>query len=158
MTEELTTEQKLKLLVANRPWETEPNNAEWMDEDTKYKCRIKRNPSTLSLCGYVGVPKSHPCWGRKYDDMYDSIEDLSVHGGLTYSDGDDDGWWWLGFDCAHSGDLSPSVLLHFVSIGYDALIRDEEYRTWEFVEREVRELSRQLRLIENQENDMVRNV
>lgn len=28
---------------------------------------------------------------------------LDVHGGLTYSQGEDD-LWWFGFDCAHSSD------------------------------------------------------
>jgi hypothetical protein len=39
--------------------------------------------------------------------------DLAVrcHGGLTYS-GMRDGAWWLGFDCAHSGDLCPQLSQH----------------------------------------------
>jgi len=67
-------------------------------------------------CGYVGVPSSHPLFGVKYsepsqrygkapEDMFD------VHGGLTYSGGEDDfpvesDLWWFGYDCGHLGDVS----------------------------------------------------
>lgn len=55
--------------------------------------------------GYVGVPKDHPYWGKDYN----SIEGVSVHGGLTYGAdhlpmNEPDGYWWFGFDTAHSGD------------------------------------------------------
>ena len=56
-------------------------------------------------CGYVGVPKEHILYGKSYSDI---IEDLDVHGGITYSEGNnnypvtaDDKLWWLGFDLAH---------------------------------------------------------
>jgi hypothetical protein len=45
--------------------------------------------------------------------------DLAVrcHGGLTYASdhcpmAKPDGNWWLGFDCSHSGDLSPKLSSH----------------------------------------------
>jgi hypothetical protein len=55
--------------------------------------------------------------------------DLCVrcHGGLTYAgegwwDGDDRATWWFGFDCAHSGDLSPKYPIHG-----DEIYRNVEY-------------------------------
>ena len=147
---ELTGREKLKLLVSDRPWDNEPDDAEWFDEDTKYMCQIRRNVN-LSLCGYVGIPKGHPLWGVKYDDAYDNLESLTVHGGLTYSEEEEDGWWWFGFDCAHAGDLVPYSLI------YNTHTRDGVYRTWEYVEREVRDLSRQLKLVENRENNLANN-
>ena len=57
--------------------------------------------------GYVGVYKDHP-WYRKH---YDELQDVQVHGGLTYSDSRnpetfkcDRDWWYVGFDTCHSGD------------------------------------------------------
>jgi len=55
-------------------------------------------------CGYVGVPTEHPWYGKDYDQI-----DADVHGGLTWSadyvGGDPkDGYWWIGFDTAHSED------------------------------------------------------
>ena len=39
-----------------------------------------------TLCGYLGVPPSHPWWGKWYGDI-----DCEVHGGLTYSSWEDHG-------------------------------------------------------------------
>lgn len=63
---------------------------------------VMRGPA--SLCAYVGVPLSHPLAGHAYDDL-----PVAVHGGLTYSkkgEGDQlpEGFWWYGWDYAHSGD------------------------------------------------------
>ena len=56
-------------------------------------------------CGYVGVPKEHILYGKSYSDI---LEDLDVHGGITYSEGNNnypvitnDKLWWFGFDLAH---------------------------------------------------------
>lgn len=56
--------------------------------------------------GYVLVPDGHEFHGKSYYDI-----DVSVHGGLTFSEvisqGDDFGWrqgHWIGFDTAHYGD------------------------------------------------------
>lgn len=55
-------------------------------------------------CGYVGFEKNHWAYKSQYDYF---IWSVPVHGGLTFA-GDlpelDKNLWWLGFDCAHSGD------------------------------------------------------
>lgn len=52
-------------------------------------------------CGYVSVKKDHWLYGVGYNDLYI----LNVHGGLTFgSEIKDSEDWWIGFDCAHSGD------------------------------------------------------
>ena len=65
-----------------------------------------------SRCGYVGVPEGHAASGKDYDEL-----DINVHGGLTYAGCNDsypapsDGLWWLGYDCAHWGDVrDPSLM------------------------------------------------
>ncbi len=59
-------------------------------------------------CGYIGIPKGHPWYGKEYADI-----EADVHGRLTYASFDNpsakpkstqDGLWWIGFDCAHGGD------------------------------------------------------
>ena len=63
-------------------------------------------------CGYVVVPFSHPFYGKRYQDL----EDIDVHGGLTFSgylDAVGDDKYLLGFDCGHAGD--------------DAKVQDEDY-------------------------------
>ncbi len=56
------------------------------------------------LCGYVLIDKNHPDYDK---DMMES--DLDVHGGITYSMIEEDGFHHVGFDCAHSGDYLPSI-------------------------------------------------
>jgi hypothetical protein len=99
------------------PWQDEPDRLEWVDAATGLTCLVVRAPLTGSLCGYVGVPPGHPYHGRHYD----AIDDVYVHGGLTYSDycqgaichtprlGEPEPTWWLGFDTGHAFDLTPAL-------------------------------------------------
>lgn len=141
-------------------WDNEPDKVQWIDEATGLDCLIHRGPSG-ALCGYVGLPPGHKFHGVDYSDVYHYDEDScssfpEVHGGLTFADScaenvrPDGGGichipepgrpadvWWLGFDCAHSGDFCPK---------YD----DESdsawgtYRPISYVKREVESLARQL--------------
>jgi hypothetical protein len=96
----LDKELQIKLLLADRPWEQEPQQAEeWVDADTGYECSIWRNPNMGHLCGYITVGADHPWYSLGYDEV-----DVDVHGGLTYSDKGE-----FGFDCAHAGDLVPKM-------------------------------------------------
>jgi hypothetical protein len=54
------------------------------------------------LCGYVAVPFGHPYYQKRYEDM-----DIECHGGLTFGECADS--HWIGFDCSHSMDYSPSL-------------------------------------------------
>jgi hypothetical protein len=103
------------------PWVSEPDKIQWVDEKTGLDCLIHRNGSG-ALCGYVGVQEGHPAFNKHYDQV-----DVDVHGGPTYSefcqpstdeahgichvpyDGRPEHVWWIGFDCAHSGDLRPGL-------------------------------------------------
>lgn len=108
------------------PWQDEPDKRQWENQPTGLPCLIVRGPAG-ALCGYVGIPKGHPYYGRHYDEV-----PVEAHGGLTFGDycrvdspedssichvpgpGEPDDVYWLGFDCAHAGDVSPAT---------DALIR-----------------------------------
>lgn len=134
-------------------WDQEPDKAQWKDPATGLHCLIVRN-SMGALCGYVGVPASHPLHGVGYDEV--SI-DARVHGGLTYSDrcdprgeedpgshichvpepGDPDDVWWFGFDCSHYGDYMPAP-------GY-AMLNSGRYRNVEYVRGEIADLALALR-------------
>lgn len=89
-------------------WDNEPDRLEF--EHADFKCLILRPSEMKHLCGYVGLPKWHPYYGKDYNGI-----DVEVHGGLTFSQqGDGERWdkdlWWLGFDCAHSQDLVPGKI------------------------------------------------
>lgn len=137
------------------PWQGEPDKRQWQDPETGLPCLIVRN-RLGALCGYVGVSKGHPAYEKHYDAV-----DVSVHGGLTFSNkcspgdesqsichlvesGEDDDVWWLGFDCAHFQDYSPGM-----DSRLPAYLRDEHdfhnvYRDFPYVEREVTRLAKQL--------------
>lgn len=132
-------------------WDGEPDKVQWIDPTTGLDCLIVRGPSG-ALCGYVGVDDSHPWHGKEYSA---SEIDVSVHGGLTFSDpcaetGDEsahvchvaapgraDHVWWFGFDCAHAWDVSPK---------YDRQMRGWEasYKEIGYVRQQVEHLAAQI--------------
>jgi hypothetical protein len=148
----LEAEHKLKLLITDRPWETEPDHKKWVEPTTKYKCEVKRNPMTLALCGYVTVPKKHHYYGLGYNDVM-----ANVHGGLTFSD--DKGTF--GFDCSHAGDLTPGILLSVLQSAKDPseyaelTITHDTYRTFEWVVDETEKLARCLYVMDKDLEDVL---
>lgn len=107
-----------------------------------YKCRIMRLGSgvykMIHLCGYIYIPEGHKYFGKDYDDL-----EIDVHGGLTYADTtlrfQPEVGWWIGFDCAHAGDLS--YLEESQNFSHNV------YRTMEFVENELKSVVDQLEAI-----------
>ena len=102
------------------PWMTEPDAVEWMHAG--YACRILRHPVWGHLCGYVGVERTHPYYGRAPRDV-----DLEAHHDVNYAakgkrgvvchvpatgTSGDCALWWFGFDCGHSFDLAPGRRAH----------------------------------------------
>lgn len=85
-------------------------------------CRVLDGPFK-NYNGYVSVPKSHPCWGKDYNNV-----PVNVHGGLTFGSqggetsvvkkvlgkerefkNDAEQWpneefWWFGWDTSHYND------------------------------------------------------
>jgi len=93
-------------------------------EHCGYPCEV-RMTHLFHRCGYVKVPKGHPAYGKGWND--DIIDMLSVHGGVTYAADEEDGYWTLGFDCAHMGDMPD---LYAMEAAHDeGEISDEEYDT-----------------------------
>ncbi len=148
------------------PWDTEPDKAQWYDEETGAACLIVRNDSG-ALCGYAGVEKDHPMFGIGYDDS--PAYSLDVHGGPTFANsclevdgepgkgvchvpdsGRTDQVWWFGFDCAHYQDLSPAYAHRFQHSLFPASERLGIYRDFDYVKREVANLAKQLHAIGQQ--------
>lgn len=93
-----------------------------------FDCEIREIEWSGHLCGYVKIPEGHPSHGKDYFDI-----DVDVHGGLTYGQFRDDGYW-IGFDCAHFGDLLPKSPSRFGGV-----FRDKEY-----VLRELKHMTEQI--------------
>lgn len=134
------------------PWHKEPDKVQWQDEATGLPCLAVRTKLTGALCGYVGVAAGHPAFG----ECYDALGHIDVHGGLTYSDhcngdeergvchtpdpGEPEHAWWVGFDCAHCGDVTPAMA-YTEEI---ALALGGAYRTLDYVQDQCRLLAQQL--------------
>jgi hypothetical protein len=131
----------------NQEWINEPDHAEFIHKGML--CLIKRHPILFHLCGYVGVPKTHPFFGLDYEQT--GISGIEIHGGLTFSgprpyfdiskqesdvSKQESDVWWFGFDCAHLHDLVP---------GMDLMLHSEQiYRNMAYVKTEVINLAYQL--------------
>jgi hypothetical protein len=149
-------------------WDQEPDKVQWPDPETGLPCLIVRGPSG-ALCGYVGVPDTHPWHGKEYgaaigdctdlcDEDYHSHRidsQIRVHGGLTFSDA-----------CANSADESrhichvpePGEPDHVWWFGFDCAHSGdlcpqreryfssgyEYYKNIDYVRREVTKLAKQL--------------
>lgn len=149
--DKLPPEMKIKLLIEHRPWETESDEVKWVHERSGYKCMVRRHPEFLHLCGYVGVPYGHIWYAETYSDDRNGPPQPQVHGGLTFTgrmaETKGRAVWWLGFDCAHAGDLSPGVVMQLLKHGDNPHTPRlfEEYRTIEFATAECNKLADQLR-------------
>jgi hypothetical protein len=147
--------ENLKTLGVKGPWDAEPDDhKEW--RHAGLPCIIKRG-GLGNWCGYVAVPPGHPAHQKGYDHV-----DVRVHGGLTYADkcqgdvchvprkGESDDVWWLGFDCAHAGDIVPG--LEVTRAMYSTRMPrlnltgpwQETYKTLEYVKKQTQSLARQL--------------
>lgn len=130
------------------PWSHEPDKTQWKDPASGLVCLAVRNPFLGFLCGYAGLPESHPYYRRRYI----KLPSLEVHFGLSFSDfssggengvghhaepGDPEKLWWLGFDCGHYRDKIP---------GFSRLTRGlgDTYRTLAYVHKECARLAAQL--------------
>lgn len=131
--------EKLERL-GDGPWMKEVDRLEFGCEG--FPCVLNRNEMGV-WCGYVGVPSGHP-WHKKHYHDLEELNEVEVHGGLTYSDhlqgalgpdctnSDESNWlWWLGFDCGHSFDYSPGLVKLFPKLvlvsGSLAAYRDIAY-------------------------------
>lgn len=124
-------------------FEKEGDEHEWTSKED-YKCKILRSHMGM-WCGYVFIPKSHPMYGKNYDDV-----NVEVHGGLTFGEPSDEEWV-LGFDCGHAGDFIPGMkefILEKNSSGYQYPVN--VYRDKEYVIKETNSLSEQLYKIKSE--------
>ena len=149
----LDAEQKMKLLISDRPWEHEPDNEEWIDATTGYKCTIWRHPTHGQLNGYVAIPKGHKCHGASEETINNQVE---VHGGLTYVGTDKEtGELVVGFDTNHADDFAPKLVQTIMqySSWEDAELELQSrgtYRTFEWVKAEVLRLAQQLAFLDKE--------
>ena len=123
--EERTFTYTDKTLWPVGPWTTEVDRIQWVDPTTGYDCLLTRNPYCGFLCGYAGIPTSHPLSGVDYGDLYN--RSFAVESEITFSrfcapkgveEGSDvchvaypgrpDKVYWFGFHCGNMRDFEPN--------------------------------------------------
>lgn len=130
----------------SEPWMIEPDRVEFKAHGLD--CLMVRNSDLFHWCGYVGVKPGHPFFEKHYDEI-----NVEVHGGPTYSEAcggfvchktedPQDKTWWIGFDCAHSGDFSPGIGGAFMQPPERRLYGT--YKDLDYVKNEVTNLAKQL--------------
>lgn len=92
----------MSLTMLDGEWIGEPDRLEFTVHG--FMCKIERIAGLGHLCGYIMVEDTHPWYAKDYNEL----SDVDVHGGLTYR-GLFPTYSWLGFDCAHAGDVVPKM-------------------------------------------------
>ena len=157
-----TEAEKLELWGPG-PWVDEAERLEWMRHGLV--CLMTRNPLVGSLCGYVGVPPTHPLHGKDRR----SVRPLRVHGDVNYAKacdheagvchvvkrGQPDDLWWFGFDCLHGHDLAPAQV-RFFGIDIELLLDKRAaagmaYRDQQYVVEQIELLADQLAIVATKE-------
>lgn len=142
------------------PWQVEPDKMYWVDIPTDLDCLILRHQDLGHLCGYVGIPRTHPYWQMSYDEA--ELADIHVHGGLTYAaacsadshsemevchvalPGREKALWWLGFDAAHGRDTIPGMMRLNIIYGLGFPPTWATYKDLTYMQKECESLARQL--------------
>ena len=156
----MTPEEKIKYLPAG-PWIDEPDELYFNHKGID--CKISRilafeNNGRIfggHCCGYCKIPELMAT-SECFEQSTTAELGFSVHGGITYSEFAADGCW-IGFDCAHSGDIVPSMLetkrrireeLQQKLIGWNlspfSKVFIDEYRDINFVRKECESLAEQI--------------
>lgn len=118
--------------IGEYPWVLEPDFflAEVLHAGVVYSLIVRRHKFG-HLTGYVGAPEEvFKQWSK------DFLDNLDVHGGLTYGgSGPDDeaypGYHYVGFDCAHSDDITPWTLRDLTT--WDRVFEEGTYKTVSYV-------------------------
>lgn len=108
--------EKFKLeVLGDGVWVYEPDLVKF--EQSGMQCIIKRcvgmqrgdsSASGGHFCGYCVLEEDHPLYKCTWGKWPTEIDD-AVHGGITFSDFNDEYGFLIGFDCAHAWDISPGT-------------------------------------------------
>ena len=116
------------------------------------------NKYHLHYCGYVGMPKMHPLYGKVNDfggtswieeDGIERDDMLYVHGGITFT-GYKRPWgtqfFFVGFDTAHYNDINDVEILEdlITAALNDARNRIEEKMKEEMIKVEKKEMEKEM--------------
>lgn len=98
--------------LSERKWEYEQDL--FVGRHRGYEYIVKRMDNLGHLSGYVRLTESDELFGT---DLVDDDINLRVHGGITYTSfgnpmnySSNSKYFYIGFDTAHGGDVSPYMV------------------------------------------------
>ena len=128
-------------------WNSEPDYCRWIRNGLV--CVALRDMSLGIWKGFVGLDKSHPCFGQSVEDvlkapsMLDAF--LSIYGGICTAgylpsryEEDAKKLWWLGCETSHGGDLYPLLK---TTPDMDIMLSGQTYKDLNFIRRETNKLA-----------------
>lgn len=125
------------LTFASKCAEINPEKWEkWCERQNGRRAEAKKYPigdaaTDLKEYDRLNVLKDYEAW---------AVWSASRHICHVASPGEPDPVWWLGFDCAHAGDISPGYARYSRSFAD----REDSYRDIAYVEGECRSLAKQI--------------
>ena len=127
------------------PWDAELDSALWLDPATGLTCTAHRARTSGTWSGYVQLPDEHPWCAADANDL---VPQVRVHGGVTFVGvplGQPIGGTWVGFDCAHFGDVMPALQAR-TQMGFAGMAAGpvEQYRDIAFVREQCAQLAAQI--------------
>lgn len=147
-------------------WQSEPDRLDFIAHG--FACIALRHERYGNFCGYVGVPREHPLYGKPHAEL----GALEMHGYEvnyaapcgghvchTPAPGMPADVWWIGGDFGHVWDKCPArdALLREAFEGAEArglpsrifeqtaMDRMQQYRALPYVRAQIEDLARQLR-------------
>jgi len=120
------------------PWDDDFKNhpeTEYKFEYNGYQCELRKHPLFSNWNGYVTLPKTHPFYHKKYNNISDKID---VHGQLTYSR-----LGTFGFDTAHTlTDILPGDSIYNIQSFFHDVddINHKHYWTFDEVVEETKRM------------------
>ncbi|MFM5887943.1 MAG: hypothetical protein ACKOQS_06580 [Dolichospermum sp.] len=130
-------------------WQQETDRIEWVY--LGFPCLIVRQDGGW-LCGYVGIPPTHPYYGKDMEDK--ELKEIYTDKKINFSEVSqqiddpravnhqllptDKNYWWIGFDCCHYDDVFPRIIQFY------NFRSDTSYKNVEYVKTQVEFLARQL--------------
>ena len=122
-----------------------PKNHKLFGKSYSDKIQLSEEPKFNG--NYIGL-LSASCREEYKNNIYSIDMALNVHGGITFSSSELAGidknlfkeLWWFGFDTSHAGDVRPFQ----TDIDRKYYFNDEEYRDFEYVKNQTKQLAEQL--------------
>lgn len=112
------TEEQKKEMYGDGPWCREPDIIRFYH--LGIECLIKRrvgaeqvNDGSIhyfggQLNGYCKIDIEHPLFGADISEIPEEVH-KGAHCGITFSDANEWGDWFIGYDCSHAWDITPST-------------------------------------------------